>query len=100
MQSRTDKKNSNNTVTFKIITFQVQKHFKTVTEFGNFNSNAFQDVLSAGAKARFIGIRIPDTSHPKTRKRQFVHNMLVHNFGAPLHPLLTSKVMDFLLNFY
>ena len=34
------------------------------------------------------------------RKCQFVHKMFVHNFCAPYPPVSTSKVMDFLLNFY
>ena len=36
-----------------------------------------------------------------SRKRQFVHKMFVHNFLVPIKPRLpTSKVMDFLLNFF
>ena len=38
---------------------------------------------------------------PDKRIRQFVHNIFVHDFGAPLSPPLpTSKVTDFLLNLY
>ena len=36
----------------------------------------------------------------KTRKRQFLHKVFVHDFGAPMTPLPTSRVMDFLLNIF